>query len=202
MNIVYKLGNSIYLNITNACPCDCIFCIRNTHDGVGSADNLWLEHEPSLDEIKHAIDKYNFDVVNEVVFCGFGEPMERADDVIKTAEYLRANKINNNNKASLRLNTNGLALLLHPGFDIAQLEIFDVISVSLNADDAEEYLRLTQSRFGLESFDAVLGFAREAAKVSRVVFSLVEGTVDPARVERCGSIAAGMGIPLKIRTAE
>ena len=51
-NIVYTYGKQIYLNITNACPCNCVFCVRNNTDGLGDMGSLWLEHEPSFEEIK------------------------------------------------------------------------------------------------------------------------------------------------------
>ena len=57
-NIVYTYGNKIYLNITNACPCNCDFCVRNSKDGLGDMGSLWLDHEPSFIEIKEAIDSY------------------------------------------------------------------------------------------------------------------------------------------------
>ena len=35
-DIVYTYGNSVYMNITNKCPCSCVFCIRSNGDGLGS----------------------------------------------------------------------------------------------------------------------------------------------------------------------
>lgn len=52
-DIVYTFEGSVYLNITNSCPCKCKFCIRNNSDSVGDADTLWFSgHNPSFDEIK------------------------------------------------------------------------------------------------------------------------------------------------------
>ena len=89
-DIIYTLEGGVYMNITNKCPCRCTFCIRSLGDAVGDAHNLWFHgKEPSFDEIKAAIDAYDFDNVDGVVFCGYGEPTESLDVLLKTAEYLR-----------------------------------------------------------------------------------------------------------------
>jgi len=253
MTIVYRLGNKLYLNITNACSCDCVFCLRNKTDGVGNAPSLWLEREPSLEEIKHAINKAITDATDgairsaindtassiapqssslalafdEIVFCGFGEPMMRADIVIETCEYIKnlpiykgnsdlltqpiqTNQHNNRNHSSLygkpappvRVNTNGLAFLMSPGFDVSRLAVVDTVSISLNADDADEYLRTARPKYGLAAFDSLLDFAAQAKAYTNVVFSIVEGTISAQRLENCKRISKEMGIPLRIRPAE
>ena len=107
-DIVYRYKNQVYLNITNKCPCKCEFCIRNTTDSVGEASNLWFEHEPSLEEIFAAIDAFDFTDCTEVVFCGYGEPMERLDDVLDLCRYIK-----DTTNLKTRINTNGLSDLLH-----------------------------------------------------------------------------------------
>ena len=194
MTIFYKLGNKLYINITNRCPCDCIFCIRNLTNSVGEADNLWLKREPTLDEIKKAFDAYNLANINEIVFCGFGEPMERADDVIEITKYIKQ-------KCSLpvRLNTNGLVKLINPDFKIGDLHIVDSVSISLNADDAEEYMRLTNSRFGFYAFNSLLNFAKEAQFYTNIVLTVVEGTLSPERIQKCHQLAESLNMPLRVR---
>ena len=56
MNIAYAVKEGLYLNLTNRCPCACTFCIRNEGDGVYGSNPLWLEHEPSFDEVKAALE--------------------------------------------------------------------------------------------------------------------------------------------------
>ena len=51
MKIFYDLNGSLYANITNKCPCNCSFCIRHNDETVGENESLWLEHEPTVDEI-------------------------------------------------------------------------------------------------------------------------------------------------------
>ena len=53
-DILYRMGEKLYVNLTNACPCRCTFCIRQNGDGVGSADSLWFERDPSLNEVLDA----------------------------------------------------------------------------------------------------------------------------------------------------
>ena len=91
-NIVYTYGNKIYLNITNVCPCRCEFCVRNNTDGLGDMGSLWLDHEPSYDEIKDAIDNFDFTGYSDVVFCGYGEPTCALEKLLSTAKYIKETK--------------------------------------------------------------------------------------------------------------
>ena len=197
MDIFYRLRNKIYINITNACPCACMFCIRNTSSGVGDGSNLWLEREPTFDEIENAfkecIARPDYVQMDEIVFCGFGEPMERADTVISLTRHMKE-------KTSLpvRINTNGLVMLINPNFDISTLRVVDSVSVSLNADNAEEYMRLVSPKFGAVSYDAMLDFARAAMTYTKVYFSVVDA-LSPERIQNCRRIANSMGIPLRVR---
>ena len=197
MTIVYQLGNRLYLNITNACSCSCVFCIRNSTDSVGDAASLWLEREPGLEEIKAAVDARSFNGIDEIVFCGYGEPMERADDVIAISQYIKSSS--SYEKPALRINTNGLVFLMHPGFDVSRLAVVDCVSISLNADDSAEYQRLARPRFGAEAFDSLLSFARQAKAYTTVIFSVVDGTLSVERLENCRRIADEMGVELRVR---
>ena len=197
MTLYYRLGSNLYVNVTNLCPCDCVFCIRGHTDGVGTADSLWLEREPTALELMEAFDRkmiQDNEPINEIVFCGFGEPLERADVVVELAEFIKS-------KCShpIRLNTNGLVKLINSDFDINRLAVFDIISVSLNADTKEEYLRVTRPSFGIESFDAMLSFAKEVQGFTKVQFTIVE-TLDKENQKKCREIADKMGIPLIIRS--
>ena len=196
MKIFYDLNGSLYANITNKCPCACRFCLRNNGDSVGGNDSLWLEHEPTIDEIKSAFDEVDKSKYNEVVFCGYGEPMERASDLIEVAKYIKEKS-----DLRIRINTNGLVLLIHPTFDLSSMEgLIDSLSISLNASDPEKYYYITNSKFGLPSYNSMLSFAVSAsAFVPNVVFTIV-GVVDDDEVNACKERAADLGIPLKIRS--
>ena len=78
---IYRVNDNIYINLTNRCPCACTFCIRQNGDGAYGSDSLWLSREPSADEVLERIAVTDLRGISEFVFCGYGEPMERADDV-------------------------------------------------------------------------------------------------------------------------
>ena len=135
-DIVYTYGNQAYLNITNACPCRCTFCIRNNGDSVGEATTLWFEHNPSIDEIKAEIDAFDFSKYNNsITICGYGEPTCALNNLIDACKYLREKGV------KIRLNTNGLSDLINKSDCTAEkMEgLIDAVSISLNASDAEKY---------------------------------------------------------------
>ena len=88
MTITYVLGNKLYLNITNKCPCACEFCIRRNGEGAYGSDSLWLEHQPTAEEVIDALKKEDLDSYDEIIFCGFGEPTCELNILIKTAKYI------------------------------------------------------------------------------------------------------------------
>lgn len=195
-DIIYTYAGGVYFNITNKCPCSCTFCIRSNGDGLGSADSLWLKKDPTFDEIKAAVDSFDFNGFKEVVFCGYGEPMQALDNLIRTAKYLKENY-----GLKIRLNTNGLGDLIN-GKETACLlhGVADSISISLNAPDAEEYLKVTRSKFGVKSFDAMLKFVADCKKyIPSVKFTVVD-VISEESIERCRKLAEEMDIPLKIRS--
>jgi len=190
-SIFYRIGNKLYVNITNRCPCDCVFCIRGISDSVGDAATLWLDCDPAIDEIKAAFPDDLTDIT-EIVFCGYGEPMERADDVIEICEFIKSKT-----QLPLRLNTNGLVKLSNPEFDLSRVCVFDCVSVSLNADNAADYQKLTRSDFGEVSFDSMLSFAKEIKAYTNVCFSVVD--VEGVNIEKCKIVSEKAGISLRIR---
>ena len=130
MTISYEVGKNLYINLTNKCPCACTFCIRTHADGAYGSAPLWLEHEPSLDEIFDNLAKRDLSKYDEIVFCGYGEPTERVSDVVTVAKALRMVR----KCPKLRINTNGLGDLINGRSVAAELcEVMDTVSVSLNA---------------------------------------------------------------------
>ena len=195
MKIFYDLNGSLYANITNKCPCNCTFCIRHNDDTVGENDSLWLEHEPTMDEIKAAFDAVDTSKYEEVVFCGYGEPMERPEEVVATARYIKEKT-----GMRVRINTNGLVSLMHPTFDLYTMRgAIDSISISLNASDPQKYLDITKSRFGLASYNSMLNFAILAHSfIPDVKFTVVD-VIGKDEVEKCRERAADVGVPLRVR---
>lgn len=201
MTITYQVRQSIYVNITNRCPCACTFCLRKNADGVYGSDSLWLEREPSLDEVVADLDKRNFSQFREVVFCGYGEPTERLDVLLAVAAHLKSLP----QAPRVRVNTNGLSDLVN-GKPTAALFSgkVDCLSISLNTDDPAEYLAVCRPKFGDAAYPALLEFARKAAAaVPEVVMTVVgEPITDLAKQERCRAIAESLGARLRVRPYE
>ena len=196
MTITYELGNSLYVKITNRCSNACSFCVRNKHDTVNGKDNLWLDHEPAVDEIKADFEKRDLSEYDAVVFCGYGEPMMRADVVIEIAKWLKKNHPD----IKIRINTNGQANMIYKRDITPQLEgIIDCVSISLNAENAEKYQKLCKSEFGEEAYAGPLEFARLAKQhVPKVVLSVVD-IMKPEEIEQCRKVAEDCGVTFRVR---
>lgn len=198
MTILYTVGDSLYLNITNRCPCDCVFCIRNNGDSVGDADNLWLEREPNFADVKRELDKFDFTNIDEIVFCGYGEPTEKLELLLETADYIKSIT-----KLPVRLNTNGLSDLINEKPTAHLLEgRIDTVSISLNAPTKEEYTRVTRPVFGDIAFDAMLNFAQDCKNyVKNVVLTIVD-VIPKEDIKASKELAEKIGIDLRIREYE
>lgn len=194
-NIIYDYCGNVYLNITNQCPCSCTFCVRTKKDAVGNAASLWLKEEPSVEEIQAAIDAYDLSETGEVIFCGYGEPVVRLDVLIAVSHYIRENY-----HLPVRVNTNGLGNLIHGRRIEKELcDAVDSISVSLNMPDAKSYQEVVRSKYGEQSFDAMLEFAVECKKyLEHVRFSVVD-VIGEENVEKSKALAERLGVPLRVR---
>ena len=190
--IGYKIRDSLYLNVTNRCTNECIFCAR-TRDPVVKGHDLRLAHEPSVQEIVAAVGDPA--AHSEIVFCGYGEPLIRLDVVTQAAEILRER-----GARRIRINTNGQANLVHGRNIVPELAAFtDELSVSLNAPDAAEYARLCRPTHGADAFEAVKAFIREATKhVPAVTASVV--AVPGLDVDACRALAEELGAAFRVRS--
>lgn len=199
MEILYKVHNNLYVNLTNKCPCVCTFCLRQNMDHVGESKSLWLEREPSAEEVIAEFAKFDMSRFNEVVFCGFGEPTEAFEVLKKVAAFVKETY-----HMPIRLNTNGLGNLVN-GRDITpEMEgLIDTVSISLNTPNADRYHELVRSKFGDKSFDAMLDFARSSTKyVSNVVMTTVDTTITKEEEEECRRICDSIGAKYRIRPWE
>lgn len=197
MTITYEYHNSLYVNITNRCSNACVFCVRTKHDNVNGKDDLWLDREPSIEEIKADFEKRDLSKYDEIVFCGYGEPTERFDDLIEIARWIKSKKPD----AVIRINTNGQANLIN-GRDVTpELNgAIDIIGISLNASNAKAYQAICKSRYGEESFEALQDFAKRAKEyVKLVVFSVVDKTISESDIEICRKIAEDCGVKFRLR---
>lgn len=171
-DIIYTFENGIYFNITNKCPCKCAFCIRDRKDAIGEAERLFHDTEPTKDEIKAAIDSFDFSKAESAVFCGYGEPTNALENLLFAARYVKKLAP----KLRLRLNTNGLSDLINGRPTAGEIcEVFDVVSVSLNAPTSEEFDKITRNIYPGRAFDAMLKFASDCvAEGIKVRMSVVD----------------------------
>lgn len=194
MNIAYSHEGKLYINMTNRCTNKCKFCIRFTPSGMDGLD-LWLEHEPNVDELKKALLAADYKSYDEIVFCGYGEPLLQWEEVVETAKFIRRGS-----NAKIRINTNGHANRA-AGRDITpELKgLVDIISISLNAKNAKEYNEICLCDYGEDGFYEMLDFAKKAKKfVPRVVLSVVD-TIPREDIEACRAIAEELGVEYRVR---
>lgn len=199
MTILYEVYDNLYVNLTNKCPCACTFCLRQTRDRMDESGSLWLEHAPSYEEVTAEFAKFDLSKYKEVVFCGFGEPTEALDVLLKVAKFVKEHY-----QKPTRINTNGLGNLVN-GKNIAPLleGLIDTVSISLNTPNAQKYHELVRSKFGDCSFDAMLEFARESTKyVPHVVMTTVDTTITKEEEEQCRAICKELGVIYRIRPWE
>ncbi len=196
MSILYRYGSTYYINMTNKCPCRCIFCVRNSTPRLGDADSLWLSGEPTVGEVMDALRSADLSGSREVVFCGYGEPTERFDDVLECAKRIKAEI-----GKPVRLDTNGLGNLINKRDIVPEMEgVFDAVSISLNASSAEEYLEVSRPAFGEGSYEAVLAFIRECRqRIPSVTVSVVGGSISPESEDKCARIARELGAAFRVR---
>lgn len=196
--LVYLLDGKIYINLTNRCTNDCIFCLRKDKDDVcGQA--LWLDNEDSTaQDVIFQFEKINSETPsNEVIFCGYGEPMLKFDVLKEVAEYIKEKYP----ETKIRINTNGHANFVYKKNVVPELKgLIDEFSVSLNASTKEEYDELSQPKFD-EAYEEVKKFIKCCSDESiSVVASVVEGYKGKhIDLETCEQIAQDLGAKFRAR---
>ena len=193
-DILYTYKNQVYANITNQCNCRCTFCIRSHEDGVGDAETLWHKKDPTVDEIKQAMDSFDFTGFRELVFCGYGEPTCALDTLIETARYAKETF-----GLAIRVNTNGLANLQYGENIVPRLaKVVDTISISLNAPDAEAYSKVSRPRFD-HAFEGLLDFTVKCKELIPHVQLTVVDILAPEDIKASQELAKSLGVDLRIR---
>ena len=199
MTITYPVNKGLYINMTNRCPCACTFCLRHNAEGVYGSDSLWLDREPTVQEVCDSVDTWDLTQFDEVVFCGYGEPTERLEDLLLVAKYIKAK-----GDIKIRINTNGLADLIWQKQTAPQLkDLIDTVSISLNTPTQEDYLKVVRPKFGVESYDAMLRYAKDCtAYVPNVVMTVVDVVTSKEEREQCRKICENIGARLRVRPFE
>ena len=180
MEILYKVHHGLYVNLTNKCPCACTFCLRQTMDHVGEAHSLWLEREPSAEEVIAEFAKFDMNEFEEVVFCGFGEPTEALPVLLKVAAYVKETF-----SKPVRINTNGMGNLIWNRDITPEFEgLIDTVSISLNTPNP-------------------ISFAKKCTQhVPKVVMTTVATTITKEEETQCSKICEEVGAVYRIRPWE
>jgi TatD DNase family protein len=188
--LVYTIRDRLYINLTNECTARCVFCQRETSP-VASGYDLHLDREHTPREYLEAVGDPS--AYEEIIFCGFGEPTLRLEELITIGRSLKARG------ARLRLNTNGHGNLIH-GRDIApDLATFlDEISISIDAANAATYGKIVRPDFGDEAFGAVIDFIRACkGKIPRIVVTAV--ALPSLDLQPIQELVQGLGVDFRAR---
>jgi cyclic pyranopterin phosphate synthase len=193
---VYWLDKKLYLNITNRCSNCCFFCFRNFKRGVGGF-NLKLSEEPSIEQIIFELGEVlHIRSWDEVVFCGFGEPTERLDVLLKVARWIRQHC---GRPLKIRVNTNGHGYVLNRGRDVVpELKAagVDKVSVSLNAGDKETYNEICKPTFA-DAYEGVIDFISRAKPVLEIEATTVR--MPEVNIKKAQAVADRLGVNFRIR---
>ncbi len=202
MTITYEYEGALYVNLTNRCNCACVFCLRQgkAQGSIYTEDSLWLEREPTRQEALDSFLGRDVCAYREIVFCGYGEPTYRLDDILWLVDELK-NRFGDQ-LPPVRINTNGHANLILGRDVCSELEgRIDTLSVSLNAANAAEYGKLCRPAQGEAAWQAMLDFAGEAKRyVPNVVLTIVDQGKTQSEIEACEKIAKDLGVKLRVRS--
>lgn len=193
--LVYELEKKVYINLTNRCTNDCIFCLRKDKDDV-CGQQLWLDTEDfTSDDVIEQLK--NFELSSEVIFCGYGEPLLKFEILRQVAKYIKENYP----EIKIRVNTNGHANYVYKNNVVSELVgLVDEFSVSLNGESSEEYDELSQPKFD-GAYEEVKKFIKCSSDAGiKTVASIVDGYKGRRlNIEKCREIANELGAELRVR---
>ena len=163
MAIAYYYNNDLsklYINIIKNFECTnhCVFCDKPELELLSSTE-LFLEKVPTIEEIVNSVGTEITAKVNELIFCGLGEPTLYLDTLLNSAKALREKY-----DIPLRLNTNGQAYLIYPERKEIPNELkkagFKIVSISLNAISNKEYNNFHHSDYE-NPFESIVKFIQD-----------------------------------------
>ena len=159
-NLVYLLENKIYINLTNSCTNNCVFCIRDIKEDVVGADLFLNNENVKASDVISQLEKLKDSLSSEIVFCGYGEPMLKLEIIKEVARYIKEKYP----EIVLRVNTNGHANLIYKRNVLPELKgIIDKFSVSLNGENEEVYNELSKPNIE-NAYQGVKDFIAQAVK--------------------------------------
>lgn len=199
--LVYSINNekspkTVYINLTNACTNSCVFCLREQKDDVCGKE-MWHDDNYTLDDIIAQFKTYE-NSVQEVVFCGYGEPFLKKDMMKSFCEYLRKNYP----QIKIRVNTNGHANAIYKK-NIAEefKDLIDSVSISLNASNSQEYNEICNPKIE-NAYDSMKDFVKACKTAGMdVTTSIVTGFDDTHQIDidKCKEISKNLGAKFRNR---
>ena len=196
-NLVYILDDKVYINLTNMCTNDCIFCLRRDKDDVCGQD-MWLKTETnSAQDVIEQLKKYTDKISKGVTFCGYGEPTMKFEVLKEVAQYLK----NEFQGVYIKVNTNGHGNFINKKDILPELKgLVDEFSISLNAPNKDLYNELSQPKIE-NGFDHTKDFAQKASNMGfKTTMSVVSGFKDyDIDLKKCEQIALELGASFRNR---
>jgi TatD family-associated radical SAM protein len=188
----------MYINLTNLCTNDCIFCIRSLNEQVAGSNLNLSSENVSYDDVISQIKEKMIPEIKEIVFCGYGEPLLKLDLIKKIAAFTKENYP----QIPTRINTNGQANVIYKRNIVPELKgLIDKVSISLNSDNAKQYQELSKSKFGENVYEEIKKFAKLCSEAGidtsmSIVTGYKNNIID---VYNCQKIAEELGVKLRIR---
>lgn len=196
-NLVYILDGKIYINLTNMCSNDCIFCLRQQKDDVVGT-HMWLASESItandvIDQLLPHKDKMD----KGITFCGYGEPTMKFSILKEVAKYIK----DHYPKTFIKVNTNGHGNIINKKDILPELTgLVDEFSISLNAQNEDLYNTLSKPKFD-NAYKSMLDFAKESADMGyKTTLSVVSGYKNyNVNLNDCENIAKKIGANFRNR---
>ncbi|HRI46228.1 MAG TPA: YchF/TatD family DNA exonuclease [Ignavibacteriaceae bacterium] len=190
VSFTYKIGDALYINVTNRCNADCFFC-DHKGEAVISGYNLKMSKsdEPNVEVYINEIG--NPTLYKEIVFCGYGEPTIRWDVIKEVAKFVKSNG------GKTRLNTNGHGNFINKRNIVSEMKgIIDTVSISLNSIDSKKYSEIMRVEEML--FFEIIDFAKQAKEsVDRVILTVVD--IDDADIPNAQNFVNQFGLEFRVR---
>ncbi len=199
--LVYSINKesspeTVYINLTNACTNNCIFCLRSQKDDVCGSE-MWHDDNYTLEDIVKQFENYK-PSPKQVVFCGYGEPFLKKDMMKAFAQYIRENYP----EIKIRVNTNGHANAIYET-NVAEefKDLIDEASVSLNSDNPKEYDEICKPNIK-NAYEEVKKFIKACNEAGIKTYASVVTGFDNEHninVENCRKIANELGAEFRNR---
>lgn len=192
--LVYDFAGSRYVSLTNKCSMKCHFCPRTAGNYIIGDHDLRQPKGQRRPDAQVFIDLLgDLSEVNEVVFCGYGESTERLTELLEVAAWCKSQG------SITRLNTNGHGTFYNRRDIVGELaKVIDHVSVSLNAQNEELYIKHCVPRFK-GAYKMMLQFCSRCIEAGiDIQMSAIDG-LEGVSISECEQIALELGAKFKYR---